>query len=260
MRFSKISLGVLALAAATPAYAQDSADPPKAITVTGGVTGITDYRFRGLTQTDEKPALQGTLNVNHSSGAYVGTWMSTIDGDGSTPALTGYGGVEVDLYAGYTHTFASGTGIDVGVLYYWYADARKGVNTDFFEPYASITQTAGPVTGKLGIAYSPSGQKGLDFTTGSDDNVYLYGEASVGIPKTPVTLKAHSGYSSGSLGLANPLLRDDDYWDFSLTAEAAFGPIKVGASYVDTDVTNRLGFANTLGRDATVLGYLSFSF
>lgn len=262
MRFSMISLGALALAAAAPAHAQVATDPPKALTVTGNVTAVTDYRFRGLTQTNEDPALQATLNLNHESGFYVGTFLSTIDGgsDGSTPLLTNYGAVEIDLYGGYTKTFAGGVGIDAGLLYYFYADGKSGVNTDFFEPYGSVTGTLGPVTAKAGFAYAWGGQKGLDFTTGNDDSLYLYGEASAGIPNTPITLKGHVGRTDGSLGLANLRATNDRYWDYSVTAEAAFGPFKVGASYVDTTVTDKLKYASSLGRDATLLGYVSLSF
>ena len=87
MRISTITFGALLLAATTaPALAQDTA-PPKPFTLTGNVTLTSDYRFRGLTQSDGDGAIQGTLNLNHSSGLYVGTFVSTIDGDGSTPAL-----------------------------------------------------------------------------------------------------------------------------------------------------------------------------
>jgi uncharacterized protein (TIGR02001 family) len=266
MRYSHI-LGGLALAFSAPVLAQDETAPPPALKVTGGATLISDYRFRGLTQTDEKPAIQGTINLNHQSGFYVGAWASSIDGgnDGSTPALTGYGGAEIDLYGGYTKTFASGVGVDVGLLYYLYPDGRKGLNTDFFEPYASLSYTVGPVATKVGVAYAWGGQKGLDFTGGKDDNLYAYLDASAGVPTTPITLKAHVGYSNGSLGLVNPTVADDDYWDYSVTAEVVSGPFKLGVSYVDTDITNRpvapFGpFADRLGRDATVLGYVGFSF
>lgn len=267
MRFSTLTLAVCLAASAAPALAQDAAEPTPAITVTGAVTGITDYRFRGLTQTNEDPAIQGTINVNHSSGLYVGTWASSIDGgcDGSTPALTCYGGAEVDLYGGFTKTLPSGFGFDVGLLYYYYPGGSKGVNTDFFEPYASVNYTAGPANVKVGGNYAWGGQKGLNFTAGNDDSLYLYGELAVTVPSTPVTLKGHLGFSNGSLGLANPTLADDTYTDYSLTAEVAKGPIKGGISYVDTNITNRTvagvgRFANALGRDATVLGYLTFSF
>lgn len=274
MRFSTLGLSALALATATPAFAQDAAPPEapeteaptKDFTITGGATLISDYRFRGLTQTNKDPSAQGTLNINHSSGLYVGTFAATIDGgpDGSTPLLTNYGDVEIDLYGGFTKTLPSGVGFDVGLLYYYYADGAKGVNTDFFEPYASVNYTVGPANLKVGGNYAWSGQSGLDFTSGKDDNVYLYGEVALAVPTTPVTLKGHYGYTNGSLGLAN-LDGSDDYTDWSVTAEAVGGHFKAGVSYVDTDITNArvvgLGrYADKLGRGSTVLGYIGVSF
>lgn len=289
MRISTITLGALLLAAsATPAFAQDTpplapdakdapaaaaaAPEPKAVTVTGGVTLISDYRFRGVTQTNGDGAVQGTINVNSKYGFYVGTWASTIDGSGKTPALSGYGDAEVDLYAGYTKTF-SGLTVDGGVLYYYYPSHDKAVirNTDFFEPYASVSYTFGPVGAKVGAAYAWGGQAGLrgfDVRGGNDDNIYAYGEATIAVPKTPVTLKGHFGYSDGSLGSLNPAgSNDNNYFDWSTTAEAVGGPFKVGVSYIDTDITERRdlgtgghGFARNLGRGSTVLGYVSFAF
>lgn len=275
MHFTKAIAGALLLAtAATPAFAQEEAGPtdaPAPFTVTGGVTLTSDYRFRGTTQTNEDPAIQATLNLNHASGLYAGVWASTIDGglDGSTPALTGYGDVEVDLYAGFTKTLNSGLGFDVGLLYYYYADGAKGLNTDFFEPYASVSYTIGPVSTKLGAAYAWGGQDGLagfDVKGGNDDNLYVYGDASVAIPTTPVTLKAHLGYSSGSLGSLNvPGVLDNNYMDWSVGAEWVGGPIKGGLTYVDTDISNDFvpgigDFAQKRGRGATVLAYVGFAF
>lgn len=279
MRFTPLLAGSLLLAAA-PAYAQDTAPSPHgpddaastpdtaptpAFKITGGFTAVSDYRFRGLTQSKENPAVQGTVNINHESGLYVGTWASTIDGglDGSTPALTGYGFTEVDLYGGFTKTFG-GLGVDVGLLYYFYPDGERNQNTDFFEPYGSLSYTIGPVSAKVGAAYAWSGQKGLNFTAGSDDDLYVYGEAGVGIPGTPVTIKGHLGYTNGSLGLVNPLASDDTYADWSVTAEYVHGPVKVGVSYVDTDITERKfggrRFAQNLGRGATGVVYAGFTF
>lgn len=284
MRISTLTRGALLLATAfgaAPAFAQDTVpagkdapaatDPvpaePKTVTITGGVTGITDYRFRGLTQTNEKAAVQGTININSKYGFYVGTWASTIDGSGKTPLLAGYGDAEVDLYAGYTKTFGNGVTVDGGVLYYYYPSADKGLNTDFFEPYASASYTYGPVTAKVGGAYAPGGQDGLDFTTSNDDNIYAYGELSAGIPKVPVTLKGHLGYTDGSLGIANLVDNKKNYFDWSLSAEVVAGPVKLGVSYVDTNITDRkiavvapAGYAQRFGFGATVLGYLTASF
>lgn len=284
MRFSTTTLGALLLAAsATPAFAQDTPAPtpdakdapaapaatePKLLTVSVGVTGITEYRFRGLTQSDGNVAAQGTINVNSKYGFYIGTWASTIDGSGKTPLLAGYGDAEVDLYGGYTKTFKDGLTVDGGLLYYYYPTGLKGQNTDFFEPYASVAYAYGPVIGKVGGNYAWGGQKGLDFTpNNSDDNIYVYGELSVTIPKTPITLKGHLGYTDGSLGLANLNPNDRSYFDWSINAEGALGPMKVGVTYLDTDVTESKGgglyprgYATRYGRGAGVLGYVTFTF
>lgn len=256
MRFTIFSFGALALLAALPAAAQDTAPPPP-VRITGNVTLVSDYRFRGLTQSDEDAAVQATINLNSAAGFYAGGFVSTIDDKVSLP---GYGGAEVDLYGGYAKTLSSGIGFDVGMLYYYYPDAVSGLDTDFFEPYASVSYTIGPVSAKLGGNYAWGGQKGLDFTTGNDDNLYLYGEAALGIPSTPVTLKGHVGHTSGALGLYNPIPGDDTYWDWSVTASATGGPVTVGLTYLDTDIANTGGFAQRLGRGATVLGSVGVAF
>ena len=70
MRFSTLSLGGLMLVAtAAPAFADDAAPPP-AITISGGATVVSDYRFRGVSQTDKNFAVQGTFTVSHESGLY----------------------------------------------------------------------------------------------------------------------------------------------------------------------------------------------
>lgn len=298
MRISTISLGALLLAfTATPAFAQDvpaptpdakdtaaaapttSSDVP-VVKLTGGATLISDYRFRGLTQTNGDGAVQGTLNLNSKYGFYIGTWASTIDGSGKTPLLNGYGDAEVDLYGGYTKTF-DGLTVDGGLLYYYYPSRAKSItpNTDFFEPYASISYTLGPVSTKVGGNYAWGGQKGLagfDVKGGNDDNIYVYGEAGISVPKTPVTLKGHFGYSEGALGSANPTgTFDNNYFDWSLTAEAVGGPFKVGVSYIDTNITSARGsysrgrngeiakfdrFDQFYGRGATVLAYIGATF
>ena len=95
----------LASAAIAPAaYAQD--EPADDITVTGSVSLTSEYRLRGISQTDGDPALQGAITVAHSSGVYVGTWASNLAGYGT------YGGsnLEVDLIAGFSHDFGGVTG------------------------------------------------------------------------------------------------------------------------------------------------------
>lgn len=265
MRFSMISLGALALATATPAFAQEATtetEPAPAVTVTGSFGVTSDYRFRGLSQSHEHFAGQGTVNVNHESGLYAGVWASTIDDDFSLP---GYGDYEVDLYAGFTKTMDSGLGFDAGILYYLYATAPQHIagvknDTDFFEPYASVNYTFGPANVKVGGNYAFSGQNGL----GDDDSLYLYGNLAVTVPGAPVKLLAHVGRSDGALGAFNLDPTDETYLDWSVGAETSYKGFTLGISYVDTDITAQpiLGdrFNNLVGGDSTVLGYLTFAF
>ncbi|MBO9714118.1 TorF family putative porin [Sphingomonas sp.] len=256
MRFSMITLGGLMLAAATPAMAQDDAAPADTpeITVTGSASLTSDYRFRGISQTGKDPALQGTININDKSGFYAGFWASMIDGD-DAPAVAGFGKAEVDLYAGFTKTLPGGVGIDVGLLYYLYPiDKAKGLATDFFEPYASVSYTIGPVTAKVGANYAWS-QKAI-FDT---DSLYLRGDVTVAIPGTPVSILGHVGHTDGALGVL--ALTSDKYWDWSLGAEASYKFAKVGVQYVDTSIKGfGAGWDDAVGADPGILGYVTLSF
>ncbi|MET0180564.1 MAG: TorF family putative porin, partial [Novosphingobium sp.] len=65
--------------ASSPAFAEEETAPPSDITFSGYAQGVSDYRFRGYSLSGGDPALQGTINVNHSSGFYVGAWASSLD-------------------------------------------------------------------------------------------------------------------------------------------------------------------------------------
>ncbi len=115
----------VAAAFSTPlaALAQDKSPH----TVTGNVSLNSDYRFRGISQTFGKPALQGGFDYSHSSGLYVGTWASNVYG-GSTGQSLGQvynqGNMEWDLYGGYKFEPIKDVAADVGVLAYFYPGAK----------------------------------------------------------------------------------------------------------------------------------------
>ena len=131
MRKSVVSLAVAA-ALAAPGIAAAQAPAPSP--VAGNVSLVSDYRFRGLTQTFEEPALQGGFDYAHSSGFYVGNWNSSISD-------TFYAGspLEMDFYAGYKPTFGAITA-DLGVLYYYYpgSDLPGVGKIDNTELYAGV--------------------------------------------------------------------------------------------------------------------------
>ena len=129
-----------------PAPAAAAADgataPPPAFTINGSATLISDYRFRGISQTNLQPAIQGSITVTHSSGFYASVWSSSTSG---YVTFSGTGSQEIDLIAGFKKTY-SGVTFDAGVLYYIYPRSRPaGDNSkgDFFEPYADIAYTYG---------------------------------------------------------------------------------------------------------------------
>lgn len=241
MRFTPTLAGSLLLAAtalsgARPASAQDTAPPP-AIAVTGGATVVSDYRFRGISQTNRKVAVQGTATVTHQSGLYASFWGSSID-----DYIANGSDQELDLIAGYSHTFPGGVKLDGGVLYYYYPGGGNA-NTDFFEPYVDVSATVGPVTGKITANYAPKARALSVGVRPREDNLYLAGDLSAGIPDTPLSVSGHLGHTFGPsyLSIGN------GYTDWNLGASATFSHITVGVSYVDTDKDLFLGSRNLSG-------------
>ncbi len=109
--------------------------------VSGSITLTSDYLFRGVTQTDEKPALQGGLEWADESGLYVGAWGSSISWlSDSDPDISSQ--LELDVFAGFRGEFGdSGFGYDVGAVYYWYPGSYPaGFNkADTTELYAGVS-------------------------------------------------------------------------------------------------------------------------
>ena len=227
----------LCIGAASPVAAQTA--PPKPFTVTGAVAIVSDYRFRGVSQTDKNFAVQGGLSVTHESGLYAGTWASNLAGWGT------FGGanMELDLFGGFKLPVGGGT-VDVGLTWYMYPGGAD--DTDFGEPYVKLSGTIGPVGLVAGVAYAPKQQALGNFSATSqsrgqsEDNLYLWGDGSAGIPNTPITLKAHIGYSKGNPGLGpngTSVAPTGKYWDYSVGADYVISPVTLGVSYVDTDIS-----------------------
>lgn len=251
MRTSLVGLSILAGAvAAVPALAQDAAAPPSPFTITGGATLVSDYRFRGISQTNKRFAIQGTLGVSHESGFYVGTWGSSIDD------YVSYGSdQEIDLYGGYKKT-VNGTTIDGGLLYYYYPGSG-GNNSDFFEPYINASHTFGPVGVKVGGNFAwkqhallyTNAKTGVPHSKGT--GAYVYGELSGAIPTTGVTLTGHLGHSFSR----NYITFGTRYTDWSVTAAYSWKALTFSAAYVDT-TGKRGSFLTGTGRNPVKGGFV----
>lgn len=241
----KIACAALALMTSVPAFAQE--EPASPVTVTGSVGLVSDYRFRGVSQSDKGMAIQGGITATHESGVYAGTWGSNLGGWGR------FGGsnMELDLFAGYAIPLGSAT-LDVGLTWYMYPSGAD--TTDFAEPYVKLSSTMGPVKGLLGVAYAPK-QEALGkvcsdsactiFNPGAKgDNFYIWGDVSGAVPNTPVTLKAHVGYSDGNSGLGprgTSIAPTGKFLDWMIGADAAIPgtPLTVGVAYVDTNISGK---------------------
>ncbi len=255
---------VAALMAATPAFAQT--EDASALTVSGSAMIATDYRLRGVSQTDENPALQGGITVTHDSGLYGSIWGSNLAGWGT------FGGanLELDFIAGYKAKLGDSATLDAGVTLYTYPGGAD--RTTYYEPFAKLSGTTGRLTLLAGVAYAPSQQAlGKWYANGTaaaagtytdagdkEDNLYLWGDGALGLAGTPLTAKAHIGWSKGNDGLgpnATSIAPTGEYWDWSLGVDTTWKNLTFNVSYVDTDISRgdaaRLQPSFSKGQDGT---------
>jgi len=199
--------------------------------LTGTVTAVSDYNWRGITQTGQDPALQGSIDWALDNGFYVGAWASNVDfGDCCDES------VEVDLYAG----FSGGDVVtwDVGFNYYWYPGAD---DLDFPEVYAGL----GYKWFETKIWYSS------DFANYSEQAWYLEGNAAYELPAN-FGLEAHIGYSTGD-GI-EAAYGQDNYFDWSVGVTYALGNFGLGLKYVDgSDLKTLDGTPDDIGSSEGVV-------
>ena len=145
--FKKTTLALAIAALAGGALAQSAPAPaPAPSPITANVTVVNDYRYRGMTQSNYKPAIQGGFDYAHDSGFYIGNWNSSISwiNDGYTADSAGNkpsAPVEMDFYAGFKkELLGAGFVSDIGVLQYYYPTANF--------PRNSCSRTSG--TGRAG--------------------------------------------------------------------------------------------------------------
>ncbi|MBV8658535.1 MAG: hypothetical protein JO142_11985, partial [Burkholderiales bacterium] len=140
-RSSALVIGLISsfLLCATAQADTAPAAPTPDYTFTGNVSLTSDYIFRGITQTNNHPAIQGGFDFAHKSGFYLGTWGSSISwlsdaGAGSLP-------MEWDIYGGYKGNIVDDVGFDVGVLEYYYPGTRNAgvTNPDTTEIYGALS-------------------------------------------------------------------------------------------------------------------------
>jgi uncharacterized protein (TIGR02001 family) len=219
MRTKPLTTALAALATiAAAAGAAHAGDGP----FTANVGLVSDYAYRGYSQTDERPALQGGFDYAHESGLYAGVWGSNVSWlSDASPNVSN--SLELDLYGGYKGT-AGAIGYDVGLLQYYYPGSYpKGFNSpNTLEGYIGLSWEF------LSFKYSYAFTDLFGYDKSDGSQYYDLGAAvDVGYG---VTLGAHVGY--------NDIKGQDDYTDWKLGLSKEFGGFNFGLHYVDTDVDN----------------------
>jgi hypothetical protein len=265
MRNPLIALSA-AVALGAPIVASAQAASPH--TVTGNMAIVSDYRFRGISQTFNGPAIQGGIDYSHSSGFYLGNWDSNVSGlsynNGSS--------IEMDFYGGWRGEIGSGFTLDAGLLQYYYPNAKivsatTDTKYDTLEAYIAggwkwftlkysyattpwfgvKTETFGGACNKDGVdcfAADPGSSKGSGY-------IDLSGSYEL-MPK--LSLVAHIGNQK----VKNYSKLDYTDWKIGLTYD--LNGWALGAAYVDTNadekwyyLTDGSGRTKELGKSTLVL-------
>ena len=216
--------------------------------VTYNIGAFTDYRYRGISQTRLKPALQGGIDYANG-GFYLGTWASTIKW---IKDAKGDSNVEIDLYGGYKGEITKEVTYDVGILQYVYSGNKLNPSANTNEIYGQLG--FGPVTAKY--SHSTTNLFGFGNSKGSG---YLDLNATFDITDG-WTLVPHIGVQSVR---HNSLY---SYTDYALTLSKDFSGLVFSAAVISASVDKVGGVAvyaspagKNLGRTGLVLG-LKYNF
>ena len=189
---------IIAALMCTPVLAEDIG---AGFDLGANVSVVTNYVWRGVTQTDEEPAIQGGFDLSHETGLYIGNWNSNVDG-----------GIEMDFYGGFSTELFDLFTIDVGAIQYYFP-GQSGLDT--YEFYGGISSDIGPVTPSIKVSYDPD-----------LESYYVESGASVSLP-LDLSLDAHYGTSIVDEGPNN------DDWSVGLGYNV-FG-VDLNMTYTDSD-------------------------
>ena len=255
----------LALAAssllATAAFAQTAPAAPEVSPITANVTVVNDYRYRGISQSNFKPAIQGGFDYAHESGFYIGNWNSSISwiSDTYTAATNSQvisAPLEMDFYAGFKkELIGEGFASDIGVLQYFYPiggtmstsnnttarqrDANRQATSqspNTTEAYIAQNFTFGPINGFVKFSYALTNLFGFYNSKGSyyPDLTINYDTGFAGI-----VLNSHVGMQK----ITNTVGQYDfSYTDWKLGITKDFGGgLAASISYVGTNAKSVAG-------------------
>ena len=180
------------------------------LTLSGDVTFASDYAFRGISQTEEAPALQGGLSLSTASGFYASVWGSNVD-------FLAEGTRELDVMLGWSGAINDDWSTDVGIMRYGYPNAEID-GSNFYELYGSLSYK--DLT--FGLAYSD------DYYANSGNFIYVYANYTYALSDN-LSLDLHVGQNEYDDSSAS-------YLDWSIGLSTEVLGAGVSLTYVDTDI------------------------
>lgn len=243
----KLLIVAVASAFALPGavLAEEAASPH---TITGNLSFVSDYSFRGLSQTLEEPAIQGGFDYAHSSGLYLGTWGSNVSQNLYDPA-----NMEWDFYGGWAKTFGD-FGVNVGAILYYYpgGEPTPGEKYDTTEIYGGGSWKW--ISAKLSYAVTDffGGNQTTfpgAFSDGSDGSMYIELNATYPI-NDAFSISAHIGQQTVE-GTAPGV--DLDYTDYKLGVNYLWSGFNFGLAYKDTDAVEA-NYTYSKGTESVFIG------
>jgi len=219
--FIKLGTALIVACLSLPAKASD--DASNSVEASANVGFVSEYLFRGVSQTDDTPAVQGGLDLSLNLGAetaiYVGAWGSNVKFTDAS--------AEIDYYAGIAGPIGNfGTSFDIGGIYYTYPGSANSLNYDFIEAQVGLSQDLGFASIGVSLNYSP-------------ENFGDSGEAYY--PKLSLDIPVGDYFSIGGY-LARQYVEDNtafalpDYNEWNASVSGSVYGFDLALAYSDTDV------------------------
>ncbi|MCR0980879.1 TorF family putative porin [Roseomonas populi] len=242
-----LALGLSFTAGTAGAFEIESAGLTVGITPTVS----SDYLFRGVSQTRNRPAVQGTIDIQHTTGLYVGAFASNVAFLGTNARQ------EIDALAGWRTTFA-GVSLDLGAIAYNYPGYQHTAPGTFDLQYYELAVKAAyeipslPVPVKILGAFNWSPNYQLE----SGNGYYVEGGVEIGLPYD-FTLAARGGYQwiQNNTRWGSP-----DFGNWNVTLSYKFSDFVLTAGYFDTSLSRSECFGSQKICDARGMVYLSRTF
>ena len=196
----------------------------------------TDYIFRGITQTNNDPAISGGFDYSFDDGFYAGVWASNVnfgsnsfltEDENGEPALGSNSSTstEIDLYAGWAGEISEGVELDLAYVYFAYPGDSGALNYSEFLASVSFDDLT------FGLIYSP------DYF-GSDSDAFIFNvDYSVGINEN-LTLDLHSGYITTSDNDVVAAGVGDNYLEYSIGLSTAAAGVDLSLTFHGTDISS----------------------